>query len=722
MILGPTGNFKTRYNPRDLSTGKPMTRTSLLCAAILTLTTLTARAADPPKPPTPGPGDAALASYFRTEVNAIAQSSLASIHTAADWDAAKGELRRQLAEMLGLYPWPERTDLKPVVTGKLDHEFFTVEKVHFQSRPGLYVTGNLWIPKNLTAPAPAILYVCGHGNVKKDGVSYGAKVFYQHWGGYLARAGYVCLLIDTIELGELECTHHGTYRDKLWWWHDRGYTPAGVEAWNAIRALDYLETRPEVDKTRLGVTGRSGGGAYSWWTAALDDRVKVAVPTAGITDLENHVIDGAIEGHCDCMYMVNTYRWDFDAVASLVAPRPLLIENTDKDNIFPLDGVERLHAKTKRIYDLTKSAEKNFSLTITEGPHKDTQDLQVPALHWFNRFFKNDESPIEFTAKPFFKPEELKVFKELPTDNRNTDIHDWFVPQAPPPQVPADTATWSLMRDQWMNALKAKTFHGWPDHDADLDLKTHEPVTTPQGLTFQAHDLTTQHDVRVPLFVVRTQTSDPTQPIVLQVLDDSTWEQWRQDAPPDLLKPYPPPLAVSHLADVHRSPEQLNSDKSIHVYFPPRGVGPTAYTSDEKKHNQLLRRYPLIGQTLEGMQVYDVRRAIAAIRSMPQFAKTPIELRANGRMAGVALYASLFEDNIATLELTDLPRSHVDGPHLLNVLKTLDLPAALAMAAARSKTILYTADPTNWQYPLAVAQALKWPEKQLEIRRFPTGK
>ena len=103
----------------------------------------------------------------------------------------------------------------------------------------------------------------------------------------------------------------------MWWWNSRGYTPAGVEAWNCMRALDYLETRPEVDKTRFGVTGRSGGGAYSWWITALDDRIKVAVPVAGITDLQNHVVDGAVEGHCDCMFIVNTYRWDYPQVAAL---------------------------------------------------------------------------------------------------------------------------------------------------------------------------------------------------------------------------------------------------------------------------------------------------------------------------------------------------------------------------------------------------------------------
>jgi len=93
------------------------------------------------------------------------------------------------------------------------------------------------------------------------------------------------------------------------------------------------------------MTGRSGGGAYTWTVAALDERVKVAAPVAGITDLQNQVVDGAVEGHCDCMFFVNTYRWDFPQVAALLAPRPLLLGNSDKDRLFPLDGVVRLYEK-----------------------------------------------------------------------------------------------------------------------------------------------------------------------------------------------------------------------------------------------------------------------------------------------------------------------------------------------------------------------------------------
>ena len=107
---------------------------------------------------------------------------------------------------------PERTDLKPVITGKLEQADFTVEKLYFQALPRLYVTANLYLPKKLEQPAPAILYVCGHSRVFTNGVSCGNKAAYQRHGAWFARNGYVCLMIDTLQYGEIQGRHHGTYQ------------------------------------------------------------------------------------------------------------------------------------------------------------------------------------------------------------------------------------------------------------------------------------------------------------------------------------------------------------------------------------------------------------------------------------------------------------------------------------------------------------------------------
>ena len=388
-------------------------------------------------PPTPLPGQRMIQAYFQRQDKEIGDACLRDYKTKEQWEKAKPELRRQLLEMLGLWPMPPRTDLNARITGKLDRPKFTVEKIVFESMPGLYVTANLYVPKPAPKKAPTILYVCGHGNVVKDGVSYGSKVFYQHHPGWYAEHGYVSLIIDTLQLSEIPGFHHGTYREKMWWWHTLGYTPAGVECWNGMRALDYLETRPEVDVKRIGVTGRSGGGAYSWWIAATDERIACAVPVAGIADLQAHLNEGfpgrlakgVIAGHCDCMYMVNTYRWDFPTVAALVAPRPLMLGNSDRDDIFPIPSIRRLEQKVRKIYDLY-GAESKFMVYETLGKHEDTVELRAGEFRWMNRWLKGDDASIVEEKFDRFTPQELKVLSKTPEDQRNTTIQESFIKAA----------------------------------------------------------------------------------------------------------------------------------------------------------------------------------------------------------------------------------------------------------------------------------------------------
>jgi len=662
------------------------------------------------------PSDQMLAKYFRAETTKLRDGCLADIKTLDDWKTKREVYRKQLFEMLGLDPLPEKADLAPVITGKVEHEDFIVEKIHYQSRPGLYVTGNLYIPKGLDKPAPTILYVCGHGGVKKDGVSYGNKARYQHHAAWFARHGYVCFIIDTLQLGEIEGTHHGTYRYKMWWWNSRGYTSASVEAWNCIRALDYLETRKEVDKDRIGVTGRSGGGAYSWWITTLDDRIKVAVPVAGITDLQNHVVFGCVEGHCDCMYIVNTYRWDYPLLAALVAPRPLLISNSDKDNIFPLDGVVRLHEKVRNIYKLY-NAEKNLGLHITEGPHKDTQEMRIHAFVWFNRFLKEDNPLIDKPAVGFFEAEQLKVFDKLPEDQINTKIHESFVAKAPPPSVPQSAGEWEKQRRAWMKSLREKSFRGWPSKgDAGpLNIKSVFSVER-NGIRFSAYDFTSQPHVRLRLYTAHKAGLKKTEIVTLKVLDEEGWKEWLAAMRVGFANELNDQTLPEPDEKAFKSKQELfKNTKRVMAYFAPRGIGPTAWNPDERKQTQIRRRFMLLGQTLDGMRVWDVRRAIQALRTIDLQSDTPIQLRGKKNMAGIVLYTSLFEPDIVRLDLWDLPNSHRDGPTFLNVLRFLDMPQAAAMAAEQSRVRLYLKDGSSWQFPQAVAKKLDWPQKQLQV-------
>ena len=641
-------------------------------------------------------GDAMISKYFAAETDKLTDRVLGKIESLEDWQRQKVELRKQLFEMLGLDPVPAKTDLDVTITGSAEHDEFTVKKIHYQSMPGLYVTGNLYVPKETAGRLPAILYVCGHGRVEKDGVSYGNKVHYHHHGSWFARNGYVCLTIDTLQLGEIEGIHHGTHRENMWWWLNRGYTPAGVEAWNCIRALDYLQTLEQVDPERLGVTGRSGGGAYSWWIGAIDERVKCAVPVAGITDLQNHVVEGVVEGHCDCMFMVNTHRWDYPVVAALLAPRPLLISNTDRDSIFPLDGVYRAFKKVRRIYELHDASE-NIALHVTAGPHKDTQELRVHAFRWLNHHLKEDDSLITTAADKFFQPEDLKVFSKLPNDQINTEVHETFVPVANP-RLPKDAEDWGRMTDKWLTELKLKSFAAWP---ADESAPSAQMVFshTANGVAIQGFDFSPQPYITLRLFALRRIASAETRSVELRPLGESHWDAFAASVNAafdgQLLLP-----VVGKQSDSEPEPKPLplpDGDSAI-VWVAPRGIGPTAWNQSERKQTQIRRRFYLLGQTLDGMRIYDIRRTAQAIRSIPYFRDSKVSVRSDGQMAGISLYASLFEPAISGLHLSGLPASHRDGPYLLNVRRIFDLPQSLAVAAGRVPVVVNSAEQGAWDY------------------------
>jgi hypothetical protein len=656
----------------------------------------------------PTPGDRQAAEYFRAETDKLSGACLSDVHSLGNWEARRPELRREAAEMLGLDPMPPRTALHPVITGKIEAADFTVEKLYFEALPHFYVTADLYLPKPLTNPAPAILYLCGHTPVIINGVSYGNKAAYQHHGIWFARNGYVCLIIDTLQYGEILGHHRGTYDEGAWWWNSRGYTPAGVETWDAIRALDYLDSRPKVDTNRIGVTGRSGGGAYSWFLAAVDDRVKVVAPVAGIGDLNSYCEKGTVDDHCDCMFFVNTYRWDYPLLAALCAPKPLLLTDTDADEYFPLDGVMHTHDLVKRIYDLY-DASTNFGLVIAPGPHKDTQDVQIPVFRWFNIHLKHEDPPIDMAAVKMFSPEQLKVFTTLPADQINTRIEDSFEPEASMPDVPATAAQWEQMKAEWMRGLREKCFAGWPVA-APLAINN-VPAIGPRkvniqevqshkagGIQFDEYEIRSQPGVYLPIYVIRKAGAKPRM-VVVHIADASF------------------PAGVADLQRILDSQsetknrqlvamlQEIKAHDTAYAIVSPRGIGPTAWSGGALHETQMRRRYMLIGQTLDGMRVWDICRAIDAVHSIKSISKAPLSVEASGDLGVDALYASLFVPGISHLRLEHIPASQMDGPDYLSVLKILDLPEAAAMAAERCPLELQSDQTNGWEFLKAMASS-----------------
>ncbi len=660
-----------------------------------------------------------LDEYFRAETARIAAKPLGGIDSADAWKARRPELQRQLLDMLGLWPLPEKTDLKARITGTVERPEFVVENLVFQSRPGLYVTGNLYRPKEVKEPLPAILYVCGHAKVEKDGVIYGNKAHYQHHAAWYAANGYVCLVVDTLQLGELPGIHHGTYREGMWWWQSRGYTSAGVEAWNGVRAIDYLISRPEVDPKKIGVTGRSGGGATSWWVGAIDDRVAAVVPVAGITDLENHVVAGApdgpyphgvIEGHCDCMYTVNTYRWDYPLVAALVAPKPLLVENTDKDPIFPENGVRRIYKQLETVYGWYGDLDR-LGIVIGSGGHVDSEEVRHPSFAFFEKWLKGKNVSLSDIKEPdrTIPIEALKVLKpgDVPADHRNDKIQETFVAKAPLPEVPDSQGEWDSLKNRWMKELREKVFGGWPEPGQEVPLNVQKAVDqTRDGIRLRGFDFDSQRGVRLRLWLFSSAEDQAPEQTALVVATPKNWRDYGdgliakfQDEKADL-------AGLPHIDQVRNA---LSNNTALGL-IATRGIGPTAWP--EKKETHIRRRFALLGQTLDGMRVYDVRRALAALGAL-DVPVGAIWLHGDAQMAPVALWASVFEPEVATVLLSHLPTNVDEGPAFLNLDRVLDMPQAVALLYPRTVR-LWSDSASAWVWPRTLADHLKatkpWPE------------
>jgi len=636
---------------------------SLFVLGVLAIPSVTAWA-QPYAPPDRGePGDAMIQSYLKAETEKLETSFLAGVATAEDWEKLRPKYQQEYLYMLGLWPLPERTPLQAKVTGELAGDGYHVEMLHYQSRPRLYVSANLYRP-SVVKPGerlPAVLYVCGHSARGRNG----NKTAYQSQGIWFARHGYVCLVLDSLQLGEIAALHHGTYREGRWWWYSRGYTPAGVECWNGMRGIDYLVSRPEVDPDRIAVTGISGGGAATWWIAGADLRVKVAVPVSGMADLRSYVPNRVINGHCDCMFLYNTFGWPWTRIAGLIAPRPLLVVNSDQDDIFPMDANERLINRLERLYSLFGASDLVDSV-VSVGGHAYRQDIRQAAFRFINTHLKNDprrvlDSEVDLvsatgnTPRHPIDPEKLRAFPaDLPQDELNTRIDEYFVPLANPPAP--RRGEFEPWRKALLDELRRVTFRTLPERLPPARWVGQTAVGTER--------LETEPGIEIRLRKLAEPESGAAPKRALVVVA----ERQTEDRVHDWIKLY--------------------STKEDAVYLcEPRGIGETRWTR-KNPPNYVERSHALLGRTVDTGRVRDVA---ATVRSLHQKFEGKVPVIALGQEGAAVLvaYAALWEPDIAAVVLDHPVLSHRDAsaPALLNVLRVCDVPEVLGMLAPRPLTI-----------------------------------
>jgi hypothetical protein len=429
------------------------------------------------------------------------------------------------------------------------------------------------------------------------------------------------------------------------------------------------------------------------------------------------------------------------------------LSNTDRDSIFPLDGVLRIFQSTKRVYERFDASEK-FALNITAGGHLDSQELQMQAIRWFDQHLMKTDRKIDKAAVSFFEPEQLRVFDKLPEDQINTKIDELFVPAASSPEIPADKAAWKEQSDAWRANLRERVFRQWPSDyqmrdqpantftQSDRDVQTRPPrqglVTNngklelrPFGFTSQAlaasgafqGEFSAGYAISLDLFVLSKPGLVLPETVVVHVLDEPAWQEFLAKVGHKFEDTFPnvklPPVDEAGYRELEQA---LTEQNVVHVYFAPRGYGPTLVNQDERAMTHFRRRFTLLGQTHDGMAAFDVRRAVQAVRKIDRFQEGKLRLQSQGQMAGITLAAALFEPDIEQLDLYDLPSSLRQGPFFMNAQRYLDTPELVALAAENTRVSLYQKEPTGWKFPQELAERLEWEAQQFQVHIAPAAR
>jgi cephalosporin-C deacetylase-like acetyl esterase len=588
--------------------------------------------------------------HLKSVAAELSARSLEDVKTLEEWKERRPRLHRELLYMLGLDPLPERTPLHPRITGTLDRPEYRIEKLVFQSRPGLYVTGNFYLPKKAAPPLAAVLYVCGH-----NPHPLGAKIGYQDRGIWFAEHGTACLVLDTLEFGEVAGVHHGLHDLNLWNWQSRGYIPTGVEVWNAMRAVDYLESRPEIDRSRIGMTGISGGGSTTWFTAAVDERIAAAAPVCSTYTFGSQAAHWVASGQCDCIFFNNTFLVDFPVVGALIAPRPLLLCSGRKDGDFPPDGYHEVFRRSKRIFDLYEgSSSERIREVDDDVGHSDIPLFLKEARQWMHRWVKGDPAPVAIEpppGPPRERAEDLAVLDALPADALNYRIQDLFVGRSDRPS--------DLVKE-----IGDKVFRWFPREKIPFDPRVGRDGGGWAARYSEYKDVSfdTERGVPIRARVLKPRKFSKETPLLLYVkrAGDSIY-----------------PLDHDELLPL--------LGRVTVVILTPRF---TEHPLTPRDYADLERSASWVGRTIASMQVWDILRTVEWTLAEEKIPASSLIAYGKDGMGVLALYAGLLDPRIGRVVLQNPPVSHVEGPALLNILRITDIPEVATTFGMRKVAVV----------------------------------
>jgi len=623
--------------------------------------------------------------YLTNAASEITGSSLTKFQTAADWEKVQPGRIDQFIEMISLSGMPvnEERPAPPVtITGTIQQQGYRIVKLYYESMPDLLVPANLYIPDNIREPNAAVLYLCGHTHTQ--------KVSYQAHPRKFAQLGFVCLVPETIQYGEVRGEHWGCYARGWFNWYSKGYTPAGVEVWNAIRGLDLLASLPEVDAGKLGATGISGGGAISWFLAAADPRVKAVAPVCGISTIDAHISTRTIDGHCDCMMCINTYGWDTKDIGALIAPRPLLIAQSNRDGLNRIESVWEIYQDLKSFYGMLGAAD-NISFIETPGGHSYHKNSRELIFSFFMKHLKGIEiSPgkvgdIDESAESALSVEDLMAFTDgVPPNDITTTIQDTFIESPAAPEL-TDLNSLNEYKDQVRSFLLERTFHNFPDTACDLD---------PEQV-FRADDFAAYGGER---YRVNTENG-------WKLNINVYWRHPKEEKRPMM-------VFLRNQDEARNASEQftyqLNDQWNVAI-ADVRGVGESGWSPALQWH--VRRASAWTGRTIASMRVHDLLRFLEFCRTLPGVDPQQIGIVASGEMSAVALYAALLDGKCHTVIIKDPPATQDaassgdgrgDSLEMLNCLQITDINQ-LPVLIHPTKTVIVGEIPETYKWALQSA-------------------
>lgn len=371
--------------------------------------------------------------------------AMPSFRSLAEWEKRAEALRKQVLSAAGLLPMPEKTPLHPQIFGRIENKTYSIEKVYFETLPGFYLAGNLYRPLGKQGKLPGVLMP--HGHAEYGRLEHGPLFSVPSRGINMAQQGYVVFAYDMIGYNDTIQIPHafGGPREQIW-----SFGPLGLQTWNSIRALDFLQSLPDVDPEQLSITGESGGGTQTFMLCAVDRRPKVSSPV--------NMISLIMQGGSPCEnapgLRVSANNVE---IAALMAPRPMLMVSATGD--WTKNTPREEFPAMKAIYALYDKAA-NVETVLIDAPHNYNQASREAVYGFFAKHILKDPRWAEYKEKRIRqeKLQDMMVFHHRPLPDNAVDLPKLFAYWvAAAKKQTAETKDTSALKERLAVAIGAAT-------------------------------------------------------------------------------------------------------------------------------------------------------------------------------------------------------------------------------------------------------------------------